>query len=225
MRHAALLTLTATLALSRIAGAEEPPPPASPVTTDAAPAPQAPAGPEPASTLATLAATPDAAPVCLPDGSGFLRARLRGDLDADIDWHGDGLDCRGMRRPDGQGLRMRFAGSLADGTSLAFLFSAPVLAEGTDAEAVPVNLTVVREGAAQLYGTRGESRCTLDHVTQRALEGDGIPPHTWRVAAQGFCTGPARQIGGQGSLLLTRFDFAGRVTFTDDEPPPAEPAK
>jgi hypothetical protein len=224
MRHAALLTLTATLALSRVAGAEDPPPPASPVTS-AAPAPQAPAAAEPASALAALAAMPDAAPGCLSDGSGFLRARLRGDLDADIDWRGDGLECRGMRRPDGQGLRMRFAGSLADGTSLAFLFSAPVLAEGADAQAVPINLTVVREGAAQLYGTLGESRCTLDHVTQRALEGAGIPPHTWRVAAQGFCTGPARQVGGQGSLLLTRFDFAGRVTFADDEPPRPEPAK
>ena len=40
-----------------------------------------------------------------------------------------------------------------------------------------------------------------------------LPPRSYRVSARGFCTAPARALDGDGAVLLTRFDFAGLVTF------------
>ena len=175
--------------------------------------------------LAALAAAVVAAPGaaggdqgCLPDGSGYLTARLRGDLDLDVDWREPSLHCTGMPRPDGRGFRLRFAATLPDGGMLAFVFAPPDLATGEDARAVPVNVTVLQETAGRIYGTRGEERCLLDEVSQRPLPGPEGGPRAWVVEARGFCTAPARALDHGGSLLLTRFDFRGRVDLPAEGP-------
>ena len=155
-------------------------------------------------------------PSCLPDGSGFLTARLRGAIEADLDWHGAELDCTGMPRPDGQGLRLRFAGRLPDGGQLALVFAPPVLAEGQDARAVPVNVTILDESGGRIFGTRGEDRCLLDEVRQERVETGETGSRLWAVEARGFCTEPARALDDSGAVLLTRFDFRGRVTLRDE---------
>src|SRR2546423_1671515 len=40
---------------------------------------------------------------CLPGGNGYLRARIRGALNLDIDWHDPEIECEGGPRPDGSG--------------------------------------------------------------------------------------------------------------------------
>lgn len=162
---------------------------------------------------------------CLPDGSGFLEARLRGAIEADLDWREPELECTGMPRPDGKGLRIRFAGPLAAGGRLAIVFAPPVLAEGVDARAVPVNVTVLDEAGGRIFGTQGEDRCLLDEVAQRSLEEDEPSVRSWAVSARGFCTGPARALDGSGSILVTRFDFRGRVTLRAPAPGPDRPSE
>lgn len=151
------------------------------------------------------------APACLADGSGFLRARLRGSLDAELDWRAPELDCTGMPRPDGRGMRLRFAGPVPGAGTLAIVFAPPVLAEGASARAVPVNVTLLDEEAGRIFGTLGEGRCLLDEVKQSRLPARDGDPDGWVIEARGFCTGPARALDGAGSVLLTRFDFRGRV--------------
>ena len=127
-------------------------------------APATPAGADPA------AAVPKAlrlAPCAATDGA-FLHARLAGALERELDFRGVGLSCDGMRRPDGKGLRVSFAG-LLDKERLTLVFGVPRLAEGASGHAVPVNVTVIREGG-QVYGTRGEGRCMLDKVMQTRIE-------------------------------------------------------
>lgn len=171
----------------------------------------------------SAADTAPTVPSCLPDGSGFLTARLRGAIEADVDWRGSGLDCTGMPRPDGQGVRLRFAGRLPDGRLLAIVFAPPVLAEGEDARAVAVNVTVLDESGGRIFGTRGEDRCLLDEVRQERLETDeGSKARLWAVEARGFCTEPARALDESGAVLLTRFDFRGRVTLRGE---PADPSR
>jgi hypothetical protein len=157
------------------------------------------------------AQSPPAAPSCLEDGRGFLTARLRGEIDADIDWRQPGLACTGMMRPDGLGLRLRFAGKLPDGSALAIVFAPPRLGEGENGRAIPVNVTVLHESAGRIYGTRGAQRCALDEVTQRLLSGPVHGPRLWEVQARGFCTEPARSLDDVGSVLVTRFDFRGQA--------------
>jgi hypothetical protein len=43
---------------------------------------------------------------CLPSGNGYLRARIRGALDLDIDWGNAEIECDGGPRPDGSGVRV-----------------------------------------------------------------------------------------------------------------------
>lgn len=157
------------------------------------------------------------APACLPDAAGYLRARLRGDLEARLDWRADAVECTGMSRPDAQGLRVRFSGALPDGRRIGLLFAAPTLAEGASARGVPVNLTVIVEGVAAVYGTQGTDRCLLDEVRQTPLAAPGVAPRSFRIDARGYCTGPARAVTGPGSVLVTSFDFAGMVVFTEDD--------
>jgi hypothetical protein len=167
------------------------------------------------SVLAAGAAGGEAAPACLPDGSGYLVARLRGELHADLEWREPGLACTGMRRPDGHGMRLRFSGTLPDGSSLALVIAPPELAEGASARAVPVNVTVLSESAGRIYGTRGEQRCLLDEVSQAPVADGPAGRRSWSVEARGFCIEPARALDDAGAVLLTRFDFRGRVDLED----------
>jgi hypothetical protein len=173
--------------------------------------------------LLALAASPaEVAPgppalQCLPAHDGFLAMRLRGSIEADLRWAEPALTCAGMSRPDGRGLRLRFAGERAGG-ELAVVFAAPELGIGASGRSVPVNVTLLDGAGERIYGTQGDSRCVLDEVEQQPVAGPGVPPRSFRVAARGFCVAPARALDGEGAVLLTRFDFAGLVTWSDENP-------
>jgi hypothetical protein len=160
------------------------------------------------------AAAPAATAKCLPGGDGYLAMRLRGNIEDDIHWSGPALSCTGMSRPDGRGLRLRFAGA-RDSGELAVVFAAPELGIGASGRNVPVNVTLLDGAGERIYGTQGDDRCLLDHVEQQALADPGLPPGSYRVTARGFCIAPARALDGAGSVLLTRFDFIGVVSRGD----------
>ena len=157
---------------------------------------------------------------CLPGDDGFLSMRLRGSIDAEIKWREPELDCKGMPRPDGRGLRLRFSGPLPGAGELAIVFAAPELGMGISAHGVPVNVTLLDEAGERIYGTQGDSRCQFDEVEQFALAEPLLPPRSYRVSARGFCIVPARALDGDGAVLLTRFDFAGLVSYREDEAAP-----
>jgi hypothetical protein len=156
-----------------------------------------------------------AAPRCLPGHDGFLTMRLRGSMEEEVSWAEPALECTGMSRPDGKGLRVRFAGPRAGG-ELAVVFAAPELGIGSNARSVPVNVTLLDGAGERIYGTQGDSRCEFDEVEQQPLAGEALPARSYRISARGFCVAPARAVDGEGSVLLTRFDFAGLVTFSED---------
>ncbi|HEY6451789.1 MAG TPA: hypothetical protein VIX87_04250 [Steroidobacteraceae bacterium] len=153
---------------------------------------------------------PQAGSGCLPTHDGFLRARLRGASDLDIDWTDAQLQCDGGPRPDRSGIRVTFAGlTPRDHRRLRFVFGmAPGRAAGTS-RGVPVNVTVIFEGQGRLYSTRGEDKCTIDELTESPIAGAA---HERRVAGRGFCVAAAAAADGGEGLLLSRFDFAGRMS-------------
>jgi hypothetical protein len=158
---------------------------------------------------------------CLPDGSGFVRARLRGSIDSDLDWGNGAVECTGAVRPTDGGIRLKFTGSIPQKSGppqqLVLVFGIAGLKEGRNAKVLPVNVTAIREGAGEFYGTQGDDKCTLDEVKQTPLTGIPHRERTYRVTARGFCTEPARAIAGTGAVLISRFDFAGRVDFAAEE--------
>ncbi len=170
--------------------------------------------------------TPAAAVACLPGGDGYLRARLSGAVKAELVWGNDSAECTGAVRPDG-GIRVRFRQKDAiDGSRLVLLFGIAGLREGQSAKILPVNVTVIREGKGEFYSTQGDNKCTLDEVKQEPLVGIPHRTRSYRITARGFCTHPARAVRGEGVILLSRFDYAGRVDFDSKdtiEDPGVEP--
>jgi hypothetical protein len=151
---------------------------------------------------------------CLATGNGFLRARIRGALNLDIDWKNAELECDGSERPNGRGIRLSFAGPLrAGGRRMRMVFGVATAAEGAAGRALPTNLTVIFEGEQRLYTTRGDDRCTVDQLQEERVGALGANVRSYRVVARGFCVLPANALGRAEHILVTRFDFAGRVDF------------
>jgi len=164
----------------------------------------------------TQTPAPPAAQKCLPSGNGFLRARLSGALSTELNWGNDGTECTGAVRPTDGGIRMRF--SRHDGAGkLVLVFGISQLREGKAARNLPVNVTLIREGAGEFFSTQGDDKCTLDSVTQDAIVGIPHRSRSYRVTARGFCTEPARAVRGKGAVLLSRFDYSGRVDFESED--------
>ncbi|HTC45170.1 MAG TPA: hypothetical protein VK696_08995 [Steroidobacteraceae bacterium] len=148
---------------------------------------------------------------CLGDGTGYVRARIRGALNVDLNWKDAQLECEGEARPDGSGLRVSFAGPLPGNKVLHLVFGVSSAREGAPGRELPTNLTVLLEGG-RVFATRGDDKCTLDQLSQRALP-DRSGARAWRIEAHGFCVAPANAVAGGGRILVSRFDFAGRIEF------------
>src|SRR5579863_10381111 len=100
------------------------------------------------------AAAPATPAGCLPTGNGYLKARIRGALNLDIDWRNAELECDGGPRPDGSGIRVAFAGpTVAGGRRLRLVFGVSAAREGRAGHSLPTNLTLIVEGAQRLYTT------------------------------------------------------------------------
>ena len=165
---------------------------------------------------AKAAAAPLAAAKCLPAGNGYLRARLSGALSTELNWGNDGTECTGAVRPTDGGIRMRFSRPEGQG-KLVLVFGIAQLPEGRAARNLPVNVTLIREGAGQFFSTQGDDKCTLDSVTQDVIVGIPRRSRSYQVTARGFCTEPARAVRGKGAILLSRFDYSGRVDFESED--------
>jgi hypothetical protein len=151
----------------------------------------------------------------LPSGNGFLRARIRGALNLDIDWRNAELECEGAARPDGSGIRLSFAGPIhTDGRRMRMVFGVADATEGNGGSALPTNLTVIFEGEKRLFATRGDNRCTVDKLDQERFGALGGPTRSYRVVARGFCIEPVAGLSANERIVVSSFDFAGQVTFS-----------
>ena len=151
---------------------------------------------------------------CLPTGNGYLRARIRGALNLDIDWSNAELECDGGPRPDGSGVRVSFAGPHhGDGRRTRLVFGVGAVHEGVTGRDLPTNLTVIFEGEERLFATRGADHCTVDELRQERVGALGGPKRTWRIIARGYCIAPASTLASDARILVSRFDFAGNAVF------------
>jgi hypothetical protein len=149
---------------------------------------------------------------CLADGTGYFRARIGGSLTIDVNWKGAQLECSGEVRPDGSGLRVSFAGPGPGGKLLRVVFGVVSAHEGSAGRELPTNLTALLEGG-RIFATRGDDKCTMDQLTQRQLPGQS-KLRVWRIEGRGFCVAPANALVGKAHILISRFDFAGRIEFS-----------
>jgi hypothetical protein len=146
---------------------------------------------------------------CLSSGDGYLRAKVAGAIEANIDWPNSGTRCEGEPRDQPPGVRLSFRRTPAGAPDLLFVFGLTGVRRGQPARAAGANLTVIVQGTNRIFGTLGDSRCTVDTLTQRPL----ASPGSYRVEARGFCTQPAHAVRGEGAVLVSTFEFAGLVRY------------
>lgn len=146
--------------------------------------------------------------LCEPAEAGSLRARLKGAIDAELDWRVPQPQCRGGLRPEGDGLRLVYRGSTPATGPLLIVLGAGPLRPGQSARHVPVNLTLVREGTGEFFATRGDDKCAFDEVRQAP---EDAARGLYRLEARGYCTQPARSVDGTRSVLLSSFDVTAIV--------------
>lgn len=172
----------------------------------------------PAATPTNTSADSTADAGCFARAEGYLRARLRGALDMDLDWKNADMECAGGPRPSGNGVRVSIGGPLrAEGRRIRLVFGIADVSEGGGGEALKTNVTVLFEGEQRVFATRGDDKCTVDSLTQQRVESLGGSRAVYRVVARGFCLGPATSLSQGERVFLTSFDFAGRVEFGDDD--------
>ncbi len=151
---------------------------------------------------------------CLPNGAGYLRARIRGAVDLDINWRNAQLECEGGSRPSGGGIILSFAGPLPRSDKrMRIIFGIGGAAEGHAGRALPTNVTVIFEGERRLFSTRGDDKCTVDNLRQERLGPPGGAVRRYRVVARGFCFEPVSDMIRNERIVISRFDFAGRTVF------------
>jgi hypothetical protein len=157
------------------------------------------------------AGTPGSPPAadCLESGDGYFRARVAGAIDAMIDWPNSGTKCQGETKSAPPGVRMSFQRSVKTKPDLLFVFGLTGVREGQPVRATGANLTLIVQGTPKIFGTLGDSRCTVDSLTQRRLRTPGV----YRVEARGFCTQPAHAVRGADAVLVSTFEFAGLVNY------------
>jgi hypothetical protein len=164
------------------------------------------------------APAPAAKSGCFATGDGFLRARMRGALNLDLDWKDAQMQCEGGPRPSGNGVRVSIGGpARGEGRRIRIVFGIGGITEGSGGKALPTNLTILFEGEQRVFATLGDDKCTVDSLTQHRVETLGGDRAIYRVEARGFCLGPATSLSRDERILVTSFDFAGRVEFGDDD--------
>ncbi len=84
---------------------------------------------------------------------------------------------------------------------LLFVFGITGVREGKPTHEAGVNVTIIVQGTTHIYGTLGDSRCTVVSLTQKRLDKLG----TYRLEARGFCTQPAHAVRGEGEVLVEHF--------------------
>ena len=206
------LCLTAVAAAASPAAVAVAPPP------HAATAPTAPVTPvTPATPVAPVAPAS-----CLESGDGYFRARLAGAIEANIDWPNRGTQCEGESKNTPPGVRLSFQRGPSGAPDLLFVIGLSGVREGRPAREMRANLTIIVQGTDRFFGTLGDSRCTVDSLSQRRLGSAKV----YRVEARGFCTQPAHAVRGDGAVLVSTFEFAGVVRYDPPETDGAEnPAK
>ena len=158
--------------------------------------------------------------MCLSSGDGYLRATVAGDLEAHIEWPNSGTHCEGESRSSPPGVTLSFKREGAQ-PNLLIVFGLSGVRPGEPAREVATNLTVHEQGTDRFFGTRGDSRCTVDSLSQKKLsDADNV----YRLEARGFCTQPAHAVRGSGDVLVSTFEFAGPVTYFAPDSAPTSAA-
>jgi hypothetical protein len=157
---------------------------------------------------------------CVVDA--YLTVNTYGAIETSIDWRGNAIDCKGMRRPRGRGARLRFSGKLGEGDqsgqrTIAFILSLPDLKEGKIAHELLTGVTLIEENEGRFFGTQEAKVCWSDIKQQTPLldtMGNAIPGR-YIISGLSYCVAPIPELNGTSSVTLSDLQFRGQLDWGD----------
>ncbi|MEM7433478.1 MAG: hypothetical protein AAF351_16255, partial [Pseudomonadota bacterium] len=145
--------------------------------------------------------------------AGELRTTLYGAIQVDIDWQAAALTCAGMPRPNGEGVRLRFAGQ-SDGRDLAIIVSMPEFDREATAKEFASTVTIIEEGSARFFNSPDLGNCWTEIETLEPIGDQQDDSSDAFVIGGGlYCVSPLAELNGDGSVTLNEMQFLGLLDW------------
>ena len=150
-------------------------------------------------------------PVLKCGADGELHTRLFGAIAAQLDWDRKHLECTGMPRPEGRGVRLRFAGSVA-GSDLrvAIIIAIPDLGREALGKEYRSNVTIIEEGTSRFFSTPDLQNCLTDITSWDALDEAG---DRFSLGGLTYCVSPLPEVNGDSSISIPELRFQGLLDW------------
>jgi len=164
---------------------------------------------EPSASQVPLPAPPPTESTCGPDGS--LQASLFGSIETSLDWSTDDMECESMERPNGAGIRFRFAGDAA-GERLAIIIAVPGLEPEETGVELPSKVTATVEGSGRFFTTPNLESCWTEIRSQTVL-----PDLDGASAVDGvlYCIAPLGEVNGDAAVSIPELSFSALVEWSN----------
>jgi len=159
----------------------------------------------------TLAPTP--LNLCSRESDGFLHGRLYGAVELNIDWRGSDMNCEGMLRPDGNGMRLLFASKQGRAARLVFVIGFDGEIDQLAGKEKVANITIIDEIDGRFFSTSGNDRCWTKIHNVESIFGETHP--TFQIDGDLYCAGGLPSLSDRGSVTLDDFQFSGRLALDD----------
>lgn len=140
---------------------------------------------------------------------GAVTAGLFGSIETKIAWSASDMVCESMRRPNGEGLRLRFAGTVA-GEQLAIIIAIPQLMPGEAAVELPSNITATVEGSGRFFSSADLNTCWTDIHHQTSIE---ATPGSFVMAGTLYCVRPLGEVNGDAAVSIPEISFTTTVEW------------
>jgi hypothetical protein len=144
--------------------------------------------------------------------AGYLSAELFGGIEARLEWDHTDLACAGMPRPEGNGARLRLAGTRAGGgDNLVFIVAIPDLRRDTQRAELEGNVTVIEEGKGRFFSTPDFGNCIVAVRSVTPLDESG---ERFAVAGSVYCVDPVPEVNGTSAVSIPELHFSGLLDWS-----------
>lgn len=151
-------------------------------------------------------------PVMQCGADGFLAADLYGAIEGRLDWARNEVECAGMPRPEGRGVRLRLAGPQLNGEAeLVFIIALPEFERDSAPAEFDANVTLIEAGIGRFFSTPDTSNCLVDVSSVRSLDNAG---DRQAIAGTLYCVSPLPEINGETSVSVPELRFSGLLDWS-----------
>lgn len=148
--------------------------------------------------------------MCGVDGS--LSGEFYGAVETTLDWGKYDLECTGMPRPEGRGVRLRFAGNSGpDDLRLAIIIAIPEFERDVEGVELSSNVTLIEESNGRFFSTPNLNNCLTDIVAVKAIDDSG---ERYSVSGALYCVSPLPELNGDSSVSIPEVRFSGLLDWS-----------